>query len=110
MEGGGEQGGTREEAGERRVRKLAHFHVLSSSVTSSIPHKVSQHTIDRSRLWNFVGHLTCFHLAVKLLYQHCVRDQVRVCAMSKESTVMATRGTDDSFSKSLRESSVLHWL
>ena len=37
--------------------------------------KVFQHTIDRMRLWSFVGHLTGFRHAVKLLCQHCVRDQ-----------------------------------
>ena len=46
-----------------------------------------QHTFDRMRLWSFVGHLTGFRHVVKLLYQHCVRGQVGVCAMSKGSTV-----------------------
>ena len=66
---------------------------LEQHSAQAIRVKVFQHTTDRMRLWSFL----------KLLYQRCVRDQVRARTMS-------TRGNDDPVSKCLRESSSLHWL
>ena len=82
---------------------------LEEHSAQAIHVNVFQHTTDRMRLWDFVGHLTAFCHVVKLLYQHCVRDQVHVRTASKESTVHGHSGNDDSISKCLWESSVLHW-
>ena len=60
----------------------------TSPLSNTLPKtfcKVFQQTTDRMRLWGFVGHLTGFCHAVKLLCQHCI--QIRVRVVGKESTV-----------------------
>ena len=47
---------------------------------------------------------------VRFQYRRCIRDQIRVRTSSMESTVHDHCGNDDSISKCLQESSVLHWL
>ena len=61
--------------------------LLSNTLPKPFASRVFKHTTGRMRLWSFVRHLTGFRHAVKLLYQQCNRDQVRVRIASKESTV-----------------------
>ena len=72
-------------------------HDVSTSLTSvsfelTLVHsawKTAQLLVARDRAVTFLvpRHLTGFRHAVKLLYQHCLRDQVRVRTASEESTV-----------------------